>query len=137
MCARGFWQHMQRAFVDVRTLLQATLINCLESPSNLLQIDREKERKDAQRESTEQRPGYIFNQLINRFYMRLSELFSDKQSQYFSETAAWVKRKVMFNNCNYITPGDTNDISGNTLMQSAAHELQPRSQGSFTPIMIV
>ena len=103
--ARGFWQRMQRAFVDVRVFYPfAPSYRNQSLQASFRAMEREKKRKY---NNEVLRQNGTFTPLIfssnggmsretARFYQRLAELLSDKLSTPFSCTSSWVKRKIMF-----------------------------------------
>ena len=103
---RGFWQRQQKAFLDVRVF--SPFARCYRS-QNLASVmrlmEKEKKRKYVNR-ILEQENG-TFTPLVfssngglsketKRFYVRLSELLSEKNKCEFSDTYFYVKRKISF-----------------------------------------
>ena len=103
--ARGFWQRMQRAFVDVRVFYPfAPSYRNQSLQAQFRAMEGEKKRKY---NKATLRQNATFTPLIfssnggmsretTRFYQRLAELLSDKHSTPFSCTSSWIKRKLMF-----------------------------------------
>ncbi|XP_066928263.1 uncharacterized protein [Clytia hemisphaerica] len=103
--ARGFWQRMQRAFVDVRVFYPfAPSYRNQSLQASFRAMEKEKKRKynkDVLRQNATFTP-LIFSsnggmsRETARFYQRLAEMLSEKHSTSFSCTSSWVKRKIMF-----------------------------------------
>ena len=102
---RGFWQRMQRAFVDVRVFYPfAPSYRSRSLQASFRMMENEKKNKynrEALRQNATFTPlifssnGGMSRETV-RFYQRLAELLSEKHGTAFSCTSSWVKRKVMF-----------------------------------------
>ena len=104
--ARGFWQPLQRAFVDVRVFYPFAPSYERQSLRTLMSsMEKSKKRKYNQRVLDVE--NGTFTPLIfssnggmsletKRFYSRLSELIAEKHKQDPASTTAWVRRKLAF-----------------------------------------
>ena len=104
--ARGFWQRLQRAFVDVRVFYPfARSYQNQSLAASMKAMESIKKRKYNARVMNAENGSFtplIFttnggmSKETTRFFSRLAELIADKHSLHYSETSAWVKRKVSF-----------------------------------------
>ena len=106
IAVRGFWQRSQRAFVDVRVFYPFAPSYRSQSLSATMKSMESKKKKKYLNRILNDENG-TFTPLIfttnggmsketRRFYIRLAELISDKTNSRFSETAAWIKRRISF-----------------------------------------
>lgn len=103
---RGFWEPLQRAFVDVRVFYPFAPSYGNQNLGSLMRsMEKIKKRKYNQRILDSE--NGTFTPLIfssnggisvetKSFYGRLSHLIADKHNLEYSTTSAWVKRKVAF-----------------------------------------
>ena len=104
--ARGFWQRMQRAFVDVRVFYPfVPSYRCKTLASTFRSMELAKKGK--YNEVVMNKENGTFTPLIfscnggmsietRNFFQRFSELISEKHHQNFSDASAWIKRKLNF-----------------------------------------
>eukprot|EP00794_Sanderia_malayensis_P003907 gene3907-biopygen3345 len=103
---RGFWQRQQRAFVDVRVFYPFARSYQNQSLKPLMKsMENIKKRKYNSRILESEHGSFTplvfssnggMSQETKRFYSRLSELVAEKNNSTFSNTAAWIKRKLAF-----------------------------------------
>ena len=101
-----FWQRMQRAFVDVQVLNPfAPSYRCKTLEATFRSMELAKKRKSNQVFMNKE--NGTFTPLIfscnggmsietRKFFQRVSEPIAEKHHQNFSETSAWIKRKLSF-----------------------------------------
>ena len=106
IAARGFWQRMQRAFMDVKVFYPFAPSYRSQSLSATMKL-MESQRKRKYLERILNQENRTFTPLIfssnggmsketKRFYSRLAELISDKTHASIPDTSAWIKRKLSF-----------------------------------------
>ena len=103
---RGFWQRQQRAFIDVRVFYPfARSYQNRSLQATMKTIENEKKNKYNERILQEENGSFtplIFSSNggmsneTKRFFSRMSELVSVKNGTKYSDTSAWIKRKIAF-----------------------------------------
>ena len=104
--ARGFWQKLQRTFLDVRVFYPfAPSYQNQNLASTMKSMEKIKKRKYNKRILEAENGSFtplIFSSNggmsheTKRFFSRLSELVSEKGKQEYAVTASWIKRKISF-----------------------------------------
>ena len=103
---RGFWEKLQRAFLDVRVFYPFAPSYFNQSlGTSMKAMEKSKKRKYNQRVLDGENGTFtplIFSsnggmsKETKRFYSRLSELISEKQNVDYSTASSWFKRKLSF-----------------------------------------
>ena len=104
--ARGFWQPMQRAFMDVRVFYPfAPSYRNQSLAATMKTMEGKKKRKYMERILNEEYGTFTplvfsssggMSKETKRFFQRLAELISEKTKVSLPETSAWLKRKLSF-----------------------------------------
>ena len=104
--ARGFWQPMQRAFMDVRVFYPfAPSYRNQSLAATMKSMEGRKKRKYMERILNEEYGTFTplvfsssggMSKETKRFFQRLAELISIKTNVSLPETSAWLKRKLSF-----------------------------------------
>ena len=106
IAVRGFWQSMQRAFVDVRVFYPFAQSYRHQSLSATMKnMEAKKKTKYLKRVLNDENGTFTplvftsnggMSKETRRFYIRLAELIADKSKNSYSETSAWIKRRLSF-----------------------------------------
>ena len=106
IAARGFWQSMQRAFVDVRVFYPFAQSYRHQSLSATMKsMEAKKKNKYLKRVLNDENGTFTplvftsnggMSKETRRFYIRLAELIAEKSKSSYSETSAWIKRRLSF-----------------------------------------
>ncbi len=104
--ARGFWNSMDKTFVDVRVFHHGAASNCTETLEMAYKKqEAEKKRKYNQRIIDVEKASFtplVFSTSggmsveCQRFHKQLASLIANKRGNSYSDTAAYIRRKLRF-----------------------------------------